>query len=165
MTEQLKMEALEVIQEAVNLLGNRRVSTEMASAAIRGTVTEIMAIYETEVQVKEERIQAMQSALKFADQQISGLQKDEPKKAPSDKVNKPKTSQKVPKPKKKETKTVSDIVNKPKKRTFKEKTCKKCGKTFTPHYGAQTLCEECKTNPDRLLEDIAKTAQELADML
>lgn len=38
---------------------------------------------------------------------------------------------------------------------LKEKVCKKCGKTFKPHSGAQAMCDTCR--------DIKRTAKELAE--
>ena len=55
-------------------------------------------------------------------------------------------------------KTEPIITEKPakekQKRNFKPKPCEMCGEVFTPHYGAQKLCDNCK--------DIQDTAYDLA---
>ena len=45
-------------------------------------------------------------------------------------------------------------VKEKQKRNYKSKPCEMCGEVFTPHYGAQRLCDKCK--------DIQDTAYDLA---
>jgi protein-arginine kinase activator protein McsA len=146
----MKHQAIAILEESIELLAKGVVSKDTAKAAVKGTVKEIIAICENETKEKGERVRALRSALELADKQIRELQKIAP---------------------------AQEVKKESKKRTFKEKTCKQCGKTFTPHYGAQTLCDDCKDKTEKktsqkaaapkktvVEDDIWKTARELAEM-
>ena len=150
MNKEIKDQAMEVIDECMDLVGKGTISISTAKAAVKGSVKEIIAIYENETEEKGERVKALRSALELADKQIRELQKIAP---------------------------AQEVKKESKKRAFKEKTCKQCGKTFVPHYGAQTLCDDCKDKTEKkasqkaavpkksvVEDDIWKTARELAEM-
>lgn len=49
----------------------------------------------------------------------------------------------------------------PKCRTFIEKTCIQCGKTFTPHSGRQAKCDECRSDKTSNRSPIAYSDQQI----
>ena len=112
MTEEMKHQAIAILDESIELLAKGVVSKDTAKAAVKGTVKEIIAICENETKEKGERVRALRSALELADKQIRELQKIAP---------------------------AQEVKKESKKRAFKEKTCKQCGKTFTPHYGGADI--------------------------
>lgn len=159
MIQQIKEQITKTINDAVKALSTTAVSQNVASAAIRGSVQELIDAYEKEIKKKEEQISGYKKALKLADDQMKELKKEKGisngSHAANKKDEKLKEMAKERKAKPKSERTI----------TFKEKTCKVCGKTFTPRYGAQTICDSCK---DKVIpstqKDIEDTAKLLAEM-